>query len=458
MEGCPSFLRSLITTREPNRLNGSLGAIGGKPFVPEDPQSEEALLGCILLDPRRCMPIAEKIVRPRDFTREATRLTFEAMLDLWHNDQPLDFRTVESALRKPLSYGPGSQWLVGLMENVPTVANGEAYATRVRYAGTARDIMEAAGEIMHVAVTYDSSNADWNPETLVAKAVEPLEKLVEARGGGRVQTSDDVAHDYFATMIERRSHDPAAVGYELGFPELDKVMSYKRGELIYIAGAPSSGKTGFMGSLADALVDRAPAVPTLFVSIEQPLPQLMDRIVAHRSGIDSLRLAKGWISDDEARAVEHNLGELAKRPLYFVKEGSLTTAGLDAHVQFAIARYGVKVVFVDYAQIMADKEDEDMVRRIGFISGRLRQIAKRYNITLVVGSQVNAEDKLRWARELEQDAFVILLLKREANKETTSVQILKNRNGPSGHHVTIYFESRTAHFSPRATPRDEAPI
>lgn len=421
---------------------------------PEDPAAEEALLGCILISPNDAMPVAMKTVRVRDFTRETTRITYEAMLDLWEHELPIDFRTVESALRKPLSYGPGSQWLVGLMEKVPTFAHAEAYAKRVRYCGTARDVLEAAGEIAHIAFTFDHSANDGSPDTLVGRAVAQLERLVEERGGGRILTSDDVAHDYFATMIARRDRELGATGYETGFPELDKVMAWRPGELNYIAGAPSSGKTALMGSLADALVDRAPAVPTLFVSIEQPIPQLMDRVMAAKTGLNSLNLAKGWISDDEARLVESQLASVAKRPLYFVKEGSLTTAALDAHVQVAVAKYGVRVVFVDYTQILADQYGDGQVERLGYISGRLRQIAKRHNVTLVAGSQVNAEDKLRWARELEQDAFVILLIKRNPNDATTRLEVTKNRNGPSGFPITVYFDHKTAHFTPRPVVRE----
>ena len=150
-------------------------------------------------------------------------------------------------------------------------------------------------------------------------------------------------------------------------------------------------------------------------------------------------------------AISQALEPVSKWPLHFLEHGSLTGAELDVQVQYHVARYGVKVVFVDYVQLLADNEEgEGTAERVKAASAKLRQIARRHNVAVVAGSQVNKEDGLRWAQELMQDAAVVLLLKRDIDRPDTTIHVRKNRNGMVGANVKARFNPETAHFYPVA--------
>lgn len=441
---------------------------------PEDPETEAALLGTLLMNGADHMPIARKYLRVTDFTREAHRVTYRAMLALWEAESPISYTTVVALVRKDeaMAVIGGDQFLVGLMQNVMDL-NTEAHARRIRLLGAARELLSAISEAGGIAYSVGGLRHGGlvakDHEELFSRVLAPIERVMVAEEGGRSYSSEEMAHRYYADLVDRMEGREHAVGIPLGFPQLDEVMSYRAGEVIIVAGEPGTGKTAFMGSLCDSLSDRitmygddlAPIggpVSSLFVSIEQPLPQLFDRVAAWKSGIDSLRLAKGRINEDELSQVGRAMERVAKRPARYVDQGSLTTAGLEAHVQLHVAKYGTKVVFVDYAQILADQHGEGMAERVAHISGRLRSIARRHNVCIVVGSQLSRQGRLRWAGELEQDPFIILRLTRAANDSTTQVHIDKNRNGPAGFSVPIYFDHETAHFQPQPVRREETPV
>jgi replicative DNA helicase len=436
---------------------------------PEDPETEAALLGTVLTNGKEYMPVARKMLRVDDFTREAHRATFATMVSLWEQETPISYTTVAAVLRKNESLRAigAEQFLVGLMEKVMDL-NVEAHAKRIRLLGTARELISALGESGGIAYAVGGQRGipAKDPEELLTRVLAPIERVMVRGDGGKILTSDEVAHRYYADLVDRMDGGERSVGIPMGFPQLDEIMSYRMGELIIVAGESGSGKTAFMGSLCDALGDRLPMwndeleqiggpVPALFVSIEQPVPQLMDRVVAHRSGINSLRLAKGRINDDELTQIGTAMERIAKRPLYYIDHGTMTTAALDAHIQIAVAKYGVRIVFVDYVQLLADQHGDGMAERVAYISGRLRQIARRHNVCIVAGSQLSRQGRLRWAGELEQDPFIIMRLNRAPKDSTTQVHIDKNRNGPAGMNIPIYFDHETAHFSPHPIRRDE---
>lgn len=441
---------------------------------PEDPDTEAALLGTILLNGKEHMPTARKMLRVDDFTREAHRVTYAAMVALWEQETPISYTTVAAVVRKNESLKAlgAEQFLVGLMEHVLDL-NVEAHAKRIRLLGVARELVSALGE--SGAIAY-SAGAQRNggvtakdPEELLTRVLAPIERVMVRGDGGKILTSDEVAHSYYADLVERMDGGEKSVGISMGFPQLDEIMSYRAGELMIVAGESGSGKTAFMGSLCDALGDRQPVwndelekvggpVPALFVSVEQPIPQLMDRVVAWRAGINSLSLAKGRINDDELTKVGAAMERIAKRPIYYIDHGTMTTAALDAHVQIAVAKYDVRVVFVDYVQLLADQHGEGMAERVAYISGRLRQIARRHGVCIVAGSQLSRQGRLRWAGELEQDPFVIMRLIRNPKDSATTVHIDKNRNGPAGFDTKIYFDHETAHFQPHPVRRENGEV
>ena len=424
---------------------------------PEDPDAERSLIGAVLLDPSYVVPRVLRHVHAADFTRWQHRLAMQAIELLYEREDAIDSTTVAGEMNRiepqfDRATRNDQAFLVGCMEASPTHLHAEGYARRVRYCATGREILNAANEMAVIAYGRSVPEDDQTADRLLANAIVPLERLIERRGGGsRIVSMAEASAEYYDTLGRRMDQDPAVIGEQLGIPDTDE-LAYRPGEFWLVAAESGVGKTAFMGTQNDLLGDRE--VATLFVSIEQPMDQLMDRIVAGAADLDSWDLARG--KNVDLFKVTNALTGLTQRrgtKSFFVDNGTMNTAELEALVQFAVVRHGIKVVFVDYVQLLNDQVgDGGLPEKFAYISGRLRQIARRHRITVVGGSQLSREGKLRWAGELDQDSFVILRLTRDKKKPwLAKLKVEKNRNSRAGREIDLMFDQKTAHFYAPAT-------
>lgn len=415
---------------------------------PSDLEAERAVIGSVLLGQSDVVALTLPIVKPVDFTGTPERLAYSAMASLYERAEPLDTFTVAGEMKRAEPnesqfHEKYSGFLVGCMESVPTYLNATSYARRVAYCATARHVISVASEAAGIAFGR-GLGADQTEEKMLSAVYSVFEKL-NTRAGAAVSiiTPKQAAADYFDVLERRQSGDLSIIGYPFGFHELDKVCALRPGELVLIAAEPSVGKTAFMGSLHDYL---SRTIPSLFASVEQPMPQIMDRAVSWDALMDSWLLSRGRLDESAFQRVSEALATRQKGHGYYIENSGLTTQMLDASVYLAKAKYGVKVVFVDYVQILADRHGDNETARIGEISHRLRRIARRHNVTLVAASQVSKAGNLRWAGELEQDADVILKIAREPQESLTNIYIAKNRSGKAGLTVDLWFDQEKVHF------------
>lgn len=418
---------------------------------PEDPEAEKALIGCIILNANEVLPGVMRMVKARDMTRWQSRAVYESIASLRMRDADIDVRSIASecaivAARGAPAVDPWKQvaggvmgYIVECMQAVPTYLHYETYAQRVAHVSALRRVIRMANEMAGDAYAQFGTDAS----EAIARALKSVSSLMEDHDWGKVVTSEQLTKDYYGTLTDRMDKREEVVGYATGLADLDRYISLRRDEIIYVGALTSVGKTAFLLTLFDYLTGRG--IPCLFASIEQPLAQLMDRAVAGMTRIESTKISRGNLTDSEQAAVGRALEALAKRPGYFVEDGSLNTVALDAHVQVAAAR-GVKVVFVDYIQKLTDRHGHSKAEEIGYISNQLTRIAKRHHVTVVAASQLNKAGELRWAAELEHDAFVILKLERAKNAAEAKVTIEKNRNGWPGMVIPLYFERTTTQF------------
>lgn len=414
---------------------------------PSDTEAERGVIGSVLIGHNDAIAKALPIARPTDFTGMVERLAYAAMAALYERGEPLDTFTVASEMRRaePQEINePYSSFLVGCMAETPSHMHVEAYARRVRYCATARQIISTASDMAAIAFGRGLGE-DQTEEKMLSAAYSAFETLTtRAAAAVQIITPKQAAQDYFSVLERRQNGDKSIIGYPFGFHDLDRTCALRPGELVLVAAEPSVGKTAFMGSLHDNLA--RDGVPTLFASVEQPMTQIMDRAVAWDAFMDSWKLSRGNLDEADFARVGDALATRQKLPGYYIENSGLTTQMLDASVYLAKAKYGIKAVFVDYVQILADRHGDNETARIGEISHRLRRIARRHNIPLVAASQVSKAGNLRWAGELEQDADVILKISREPQESLTTVYVQKNRSGQAGAALNLWFDQERVHF------------
>lgn len=293
-------------------------------------------------------------------------------------------------------------------------------------------------------------------DDLVAKAPE-----WEGGDAKVILTAKELVDEYRGTLDRRRKHDPDEIGWPTGFFEFDVIpVRYRPRDLWLVVSATGVGKTTFLLTLMHLA-----KIPSLFVTMEQPRVQLMDRTIASMTKVNSAFLAKGDITDEQMARVDRALTKLSGEPMYMVDQPGLTTDALDPIVRAARARFGVRLVFVDYAQKMADKYGESEYQRVTRISNNLARMASATGVCIIAATQVSRkyrssfgskEDRhegdpprlsdIRDSGYLEQDASVVLAIGRAEDSNQAKVAIRKNRHGLTGPVITFWFDGEHNRF------------
>lgn len=262
-----------------------------------------------------------------------------------------------------------------------------------------------------------------------------------------VYTAKDRAIEYREVMAKRKRGDPDEIGWRIGLGPLDREMVYSPGDVMLVAAATGTGKTSFLQSL-----ERRATVPTLFFSVEMSRKQLMNRHLAAATGIDSWKIRRGALDGDEYATIMAELDRMeAGNEGDLVDNPALTTSALENILRVYCVRRGIKVVFVDHLQRLADKNSESERLRMAGIMRSLSRIARQTETQLVVACQVNRQgdrasgvppykSELAESGVLEQEASVILALGRVEGATETKLAVRKNRHGLDGFTVDLVFD------------------
>lgn len=223
-------------------------------------------------------------------------------------------------------------------------------------------------------------------------------------------------------------------------------------DLVVIAARPAVGKTAFGINLC-----RFTDEPMGFISSEMAKEQLAMRVVSMDAGIptDRIRNVKS-LSKDELEKISECATRHKGRKLYIEEKGSINIGEIEEISESWVNLHGVKVIVVDYVQrLNSDRKHQTDAERIGHITKRLKELAKRLGICVVLLAQINRDSvkgdrrpelhDIKGSGDIEQEADSIILMHKpsmgsdEANRPTPVEFIIpKNRHGKVGMVVTEY--------------------
>jgi replicative DNA helicase len=414
---------------------------------PQNVEAEQSVLGSLLIDRDAVIRVAS-FLRPDDFYREAHGQIYGAILNLYERREPADFITLCDELdrRSQLETVGGSSYLASLINVVPTAAHVEHYGHIVERAALRRRLIQAAGRIAEIA--YDEALPiddviDLSEQHIFAVAqrqlvrdLVPLSKLL---------------YDYFDQIEDLQQRPGETLGVATGFIDLDKLLGgFQPSDMVIVAGRPGMGKTSLITTIAQNIAEKRKGAIAMF-SLEMTGEQLVQRLVASETGIDSQRLRQGQIRDDELDRIARAIGRLSEMPIYIDDSGGLTPFELRTKARRLAAEFPLALVVVDYLQLMqAGIRVENRVQEISYISRALKNLARELNAPLVAASQLSRavesrQDRrpqlsdLRESGALEQDSDVVIFIYRDetyhpdtAMKNIAEIIVAKHRNGPTG--------------------------
>lgn len=430
---------------------------------PEKPEAEASLIGAMLMDGGLYNEVARGRLGPADLSREQHRIVLSAIARVAERSEPVGFATVQAELiaHDELDAVGGSQFLVGLMQNVPTVAHASSYAAIVERTALLRRLIGVANEIARLALTREESAA------AVADAQELLFAVSESTLHRDIVPLD-VAVRRYAEQIDARGD--LRVGVRTGIESVDKKTGgLQSSDLILIAGRPGLGKT----SLALNIVEHAAVVQRktcAFFSMEMSEMQVVQRLVSMLAEIDGNRMRRGRLSTQEFTAISAASSELQQAPIFVEESSRLNVTDILAKSRRLQAERGLDLVVIDYLQLIEGADNEESrVLEVARISRALKAIARELEVPVVALSQLSRQieqrgtepmlSDLRESGALEADADLVLFLWQKDRKDreegVVRLKLAKHRNGPTGD-FDLHFQSDLTRFRDLGEAREGA--
>ena len=384
------------------------------------------------------------------------------MMDLYARNRPIDIITVREVIddQKKLESIGGNMFLAWLTETVFTSANIFQYAQIVKNKSILRKLIKAGNEI--IMNGYDEATETTEllekaekslfgvTQTFIQNKLVPLKEILNGR------------YEEFASIHA----DPELVNkntISTGYASFDaKLGGFKRGDLIILAARPSMGKTAMALNFAQNVAKKWRNVAMF--SLEMSKEQITDRLIAAAMAVDSWKLQKGKLSEDEFSKMGDALETLSRSKIYLDDSpAGEWLLSIKSKARRLKMESGLDLIVIDYLQLMSSGNSMNRVQEVSDISRGLKSLARELDVPLIALSQLSRAvearpDKrpvmsdLRESGSIEQDADIIAMIYRDdyynefsETPGVTSVFIRKNRNGPTGQ-VDLKFEKAQQKF------------
>jgi len=383
---------------------------------PHNPEAEEAVVGSLLIGGE--IGDASHLV-PDDFYTERNSFVFAACKSLSERSVSINQITAAEELDRmgKLEAVGGAAYLSHLIAECPTSMDLVYYAEIVQRTSVSRRLISAAGKIAEIGY-----RADPNLPKSLDKADEALLEVRKHGVPSPIVTPKDRALRMSDRYDELSARDRGVV-ISTGLIDLDYRLGggFYDGDFILLGSRPSVGKTSLLQFLAKNIAEDR---KVLFCSGEMSIESISDRDVAALTGVHISTIRLGNYPEDLHAKIADAWGQLSQREIYYYEDMPLTVAKVAQAANTMQLRYGLGVIIVDYIGMLDDEYGQGEYERISFISRRLKQLARKFNVPLIAAHQLNRalearEDKrpqlydLRGSGKLEEDADDVLFLYRD---------------------------------------------
>ena len=418
--------------------------------LPRAVEVEEAVIGTILTYPDSINSVLS-ILTPDMFVRPDLKTIYQVCIDLIQAGKTVDLISVTRDNINLASY------LTGLTGRIYTDQLIENHALIIKEKYLLRKYYQAGSELAIMALQEDLADVSEKAE----KDILNISGLLHSKEAAKLGKLVDDA----ITVIEKlHKKEISLIGVPSGFTAFDRITGgFKKGELTIIAGRPSMGKTALALQVAKNAAELNN--PAVIFSLEMVQFEQSLRYLSGVSGYSNVDLVTGRCD------IEHLLKtseSLLKLGIYIDDTPAITLIELRAKARRMILKHGIKMIIVDYIQLMTGV-GQSREQEVSYLSRGLKAISKNLDVPVIALSQLNrlaesrAERKpqladLRESGAIEQDADMVLLIYRPAyygiadyslngNDSNTRglmiVNIAKNRNGVTGELAFHHNESMT---------------
>ena len=418
-----------------------------KRVMPNNVEAEQSVIGAMLMD-RDAITIASEILTVDDFYQKQYGILFEAMVELYTENVPVDLITLQNRLKeKDVPPEISSlEFVRDMITKVPTSVNVGTYAKIVSEKAALRRLIRVNEEIASACYAGKDS-----VEEIMEDTEKKIFQVLQRKTNDEFVPIKDVVLNALDKIEAASRMKGSVTGMPTGFIDLDyKTSGFQPSDLILIAARPSMGKTAFVLNIAEYMAFRSNETVAIF-SLEMSKEQLVNRLFALESRVDSQILRTGNLSDNDWSSLIEAAGVIGRSNLIIDDTHGISVSELRSKCRKYKLEHNLGIIMIDYLQLMqGSRKSESRQQEISDISRSLKEIARELQVPVVALSQLSRAveqrpdhrpmlSDLRESGAIEQDADVVMFLYRDdyynhdtEKKDVAEVIIAKQRNGPIG--------------------------
>lgn len=417
-----------------------------KRILPHSIEAEQSVIGSMLMD-KDAVIVALDMISGEDFYSKQYSILYETMLELFNEGKEMDLVVIQDRLReKNVSPELSSLGFIKeIITTVPTSANIKYYATIVKEKSTLRKLIKLNEDIANSCYVGNDSL-----EEILARTEKDLFELLQSRTAKDIRPIEDIAKNVLYRIEAASRTREIVTGIPTGFIDLDyKTSGLQPSDLVLIAARPSMGKTAFVLNMVQHIAMKK-ELPCMIFSLEMSSEQLVQRMLAMETGIDSQKLRTGNLTDNDWDPLIRGVVDVSDSKIIIDDTPGISVGELRSKCRKVKLERGLSIVIIDYLQLMtgSSKRSENRQQEISEISRSLKALAREMEAPVVALSQLSRAcetrpdhrpmlSDLRESGAIEQDADIVMFIYRDEyytkmetkKKDLAEIIIAKNRHG-----------------------------
>ena len=403
--------------------NQQIVSLSDGKIPPQAIDLEEAVIGAMLIDEKGVNEVID-ILSPDIFYKKSHQLIFESIQRLFRESEPIDLLTVSADLKKNKNFEiiGGDFYLINLSQKVSSSAHIEYHSRIIQQKFIQRKLISISNEIIQKSYNESTDVLD-----LLDEAESKLYDIAQNNIKGSSETAQNLVIQAKNRIEEIGNREGSLSGISTGFEKLDRLTSgWQPSDLIIVAARPGMGKTALALSMARNISVQK-KIPVAFFSLEMSSVQLITRLISAETGLSSDKLRTGKLADHEWQQLNVKVSDLESAPLYIDDSAALTIFELRAKARRLASAHDIKLIVIDYLQLMnlgSSNKAGNREQEISTISRNLKALAKELNIPVIALSQLSRAvetrggtkrpilSDLRESGAIEQDADIVSFLYR----------------------------------------------
>ncbi len=433
--------------------------------MPHNLEAEQALLGCLILDPRIQNEVAS-FLNEEDFYAESHKYIFNAITSLIKSNLPVDLVTISDMLDKQgtINQAGGIEYLTSLTDVMPGTANYQKYVDIVSRDSLARRLILGSAEII------DNSKKSLEKNEALAFAEKTIFEISNNEDTSTIQPLNKIIPDVMTRLDELAKDTSAYHGIKTKYKGLDNLLNgLHNSDLIILAARPAVGKTSFAMNIVENVATQGKTCAVF--SLEMGKDQIAQRLLCSVAGVSMSKAMKGQMSKTEWLKIAKAREVLSKTNIFIDDSAIITPSQIISKCRRLKRKYGLDLVMIDYIQLMSPekgRKSDNRQQEITEISRNLKILAKEINVPVLALSQLSRAVESRKGRPqladlresgaIEQDADIVMFIhnpeKGATEQEIASgavkkgvreIIIDKHRNGATGL-IKLFFQGECTKF------------